>query len=190
MDNYYMLECYATPDKWEFQNIMSYPRIEGIDSWLLGKPFTIEITQHIELQWDPETHGYRKSLYDAVIPLYRREVIKALHEVGVDNLVTYPTRISDTVTGEICQDYLAVNIIGLVSAADLEESSYTKHSQKGLFDTDFDSLAIDKAKVANLLFFRLAECVTGTVVHRKVKQHLESKKDFDLTFVQPKNWIG
>jgi hypothetical protein len=190
MANYYMLECYSTPERWEFRKICCYPRIKGIKSWYLGSPFSVEIPQPIELEWDPETKGYRKCIYDTVIPLYHHEVVTALQEAGVDNMVTYPTLISDTVTGEMCKDYLAVNIIGLVSAADLQESIYTIHNQRGLIDTDFDSLAIDEPKAGNLLMFRLAECTTGTVVHQNVKQYLESKRDFGLSFILPKNWIG
>ena len=69
-------------------------------------------------------------------------------------------------------------------------SQATPHSPDGLIDTDFDSVAIDEVPTHGRLCFRLAESVNALVVHRSVKEHLESKGGFELTFTEPKDWIG
>ncbi|WP_437498721.1 hypothetical protein [Sorangium sp. So ce1099] len=191
MSDYYMLECYASPEQWEYTSVDGPPpSVEGVESWLSGRPFGVKVREPIELSWDPDTRGPRKYLYDAGIPLYHRAVCAALSDAGVDNLQTYRTSIVDPRSGEICRDYLAVNVVGLVAAADLGKSVYQAHSDPPLIDSDFDSLVIDPARASGLLMFRLAECVSGVVVHRRVKEALEARGGFGLTFVPPQAWIG
>lgn len=186
---YSMLECYA-PSGGRFTDILEYPLIEGVDSWMLGARFTVPLPDPLRLQWDPQTSGPRKTMYDATIPLLRHELIEALQQAGVDNLDCYPAVIVDSETGEECADYQAVNIIGLVSAADLGRSKFADPSGNRLIDMDFESLAIDADRTFGAKLFRLAECVSGVVIHRSVKEYLESLGGFGLSFVPPANWIG
>ena len=51
-------------------------------------------------------------------------------------------------------------------------------------------LVIDESRTHGELMFRLAESVTGVVVHEKVKSHLEEAGFDDLTSVDPAEWIG
>ncbi len=113
-----------------------------------------------------------------------------LAEAGVDNLDTYPVRITDTETGEVCEDYRAVNVLGLVAAADMDASNWTDPTGRGLASVDFDGVAIDPAKTHGLRMFRMAECVSGVLVADVVRVALEEAGGFGLRFVQPENWIG
>lgn len=186
---YWMLECYS-PTGGDYLDILAYPALDGIDSWLRGSRFAKPPIEPIQLEWDPRSEGPPKALYDAVIPLYRLDLLEALREAGVDNLDCYAVEVSHPETKEITKDYSAVNIIGLISAANLRQSSFSDPSGRGLLDMDFNGLAIDPAKAMNALMFRLAECVSGVVIHNSVKEHLESKGGFGLTFVPPSDWIG
>lgn len=133
----------------------------------------------------------RKWLYKAGNPpLFHKALVGAIREFGVDNLEVFPVAITDRRTGEVCNDYFAVNIVGLVKAADMAKSRATSHSPDGLIDTDFDSVAIDERTPRDFKMFRLAESVNALVVHRSVKEHLESLGGFELTFTEPKDWIG
>jgi hypothetical protein len=98
--------------------------------------------------------------------------------------------ILDTKTGRNNYNYMAVNIIGVVAAADLGQSVYEDPWGQGQIDMDFDSLVIDPKKAGGGKLFRLAECVSGIVIHRSVKEYLESKGGFGLSFVHPSDWIG
>jgi hypothetical protein len=123
-------------------------------------------------------------------PLFHKELVAALQECGVDNLEVFPVRITDTRTGEVCDDYLAVNFVGLVKAADMGTSQATPHSPDELIDTDFDSVTINEGAAKGFKMFRLAESVNALVVHRSIKEHLESKGGFELTFTEPEDWVG
>ena len=154
----------------------------GLAWELEGKPSNgPRNSQGIRMQW----------VYDACDPpLYHKDVVAALKECGVDNIETYKTRITNEKTGEVCEDYLAVNIVGLVKAADMSKSKAVMHTSDGLIDTDFDSLVLNEEAAAGYKLFRLAENISGVVIHRSVKEYLESKGGFELTFKEPKDWIG
>ncbi|MFH2001597.1 MAG: hypothetical protein ABIK28_18075, partial [Planctomycetota bacterium] len=112
MGRYYMLESYTGWDP--IQDIHQDAKLEGVDTWLLGRPFTTKIKEPIAMQWDEGAGGSRKKFYKAVEPpLFHRDLYEAFVEAGVDNLVAYKVRITDPATGEVCDDYLGINIIGL-----------------------------------------------------------------------------
>lgn len=186
-----MLECFS-PEEGRVD--LEAPPDLGVESWMTGLPFDLPPAAPIHLHWDPETEtdGKRRlSLYDAGPVLMRRDLVAALRECGVDNMETYETVVHSRVDGSECLDYAAVNIIGLVAAADMERSgAHLPEDSDGLIDVDFDGLVIDEAKAAGFLLFRLAECVSGVVVHERVKTHIESRGGFGLSFVPPEEWSG
>jgi hypothetical protein len=182
-------------------------------SFLLGRPLAkLNIPKPIQMVWKDEIAGggpvwemegkpspgprsadgiRRKWAYKVSDPpLFHKELVTAIQQCGVDNLEVFPVAINDPRTGEVCNDYLAVNFVGLLKAADMSKSQATSHSPDGLIDTDFDSVAINERVVRDFKMFRLAECVTALVVHRSIKEHLESLGGFELTFTEPKDWIG
>src|SRR5438552_144031 len=123
---YYMLECFA-PGGEEFTDILEYPLLSGVESWMTGSRFSRPLPEPIQLQWDPDTRGPQKTLYDVTIPLFRAPLLAALRAAGVDNLDSYRTEIRDPRSGRTSRDYFAVNVIGTVAAADLPNSSYQAH---------------------------------------------------------------
>ncbi|TWU40597.1 imm11 family protein [Novipirellula artificiosorum] len=186
---YFMLTCYS-PANADYIDIESYPEIDGIDSWLLGTPLSVDLSEPIRLQWDRETEGPPKKMYADNIPLMHRDLVTTLQQCGVTNLQLFPTEIVHPENKQVERDYLATNILGLIKAADLSESNYRDPSGNGLYDMDFDSLAIDPQKTFGAKLFRLAECVTGIVIARSVKESLQQAGGFGLQFVEPADWIG
>jgi hypothetical protein len=187
--SYYMLEC-LVPRGEERMSPYQYPQLEGIHSWLLGSPFAQPPAEPIQLLWNPDTEGGKKQLYSATVPLVHRDLLQALQSLGVDNLDCYSTDITHPVTAQIDREFFAFNVIGAVKAADLAGSRYADPSGRGRIDMDFDSLAISDAAARGLPLFRLAECVSGLVVHERIRHGLEAMGGFGLSFVAPEDWIG
>ena len=106
------------------------------------------------------------------IPVFRDDLVKAMHEAGVDNLDLYDAVVIDPDTDERHSNYKAVNIIGLISAADMEQSEATVHTGGPVIDVDFDSLVVDESRAGGALIFRLAESTNAILVHEKLKNHL------------------
>ncbi len=118
-------------------------------------------------------------------PLFSDALIQALKESGVTNLQTYPVAIRDPDNGQVHVNYNAVNVVGLVAAADLKKSGVSVHSDgPPVTDADFDGLAIDKHKAHGLLLFRLAESTNAIIVHETLRDALLKKGFTDLAFYE------
>lgn len=190
MVNYFMLEC-VTPIDWEDRALLkATPLPPGEISWRIGRIFKNKPDIPIKIEMN-ETHS------DDMIQLNNKDALimtkimfEALQEVGVNNLDAYETVIRHSLTGFVTHDYVACNLIGLVSAVDIDNSNVVGGSSDNLLDTDFDGLAIDEARARGLLMFRLAENTSAVVVHKKVRQHLESCGFDQLLFIKPEDWVG
>jgi hypothetical protein len=186
MSEYYVLECYG-PDDEEMAAVEEVVGLEDV-MWNLGRPLTDKLDEPIEVKMDP-SGGLMMPMFDRGILLFSDELIEALKSAGVNNLECYQVVLVNEQSHERWRDYKAVNIIGLVAAADLGASVYRPHGRP-VIDVDFDSLAIDESKARGFLMFRLAENVSAIVVHKSVKQAVEEKGIRHLDFVEPQDWMG
>ncbi len=186
MPSYFMLECFG-PEEVERAGVAKI-HVPPDVSWRLGRPIFAPLPKPIRVELDPDD-GVMVPLFDEGVLLLSDMLLAALRAAGVDNLDAYDAELFNPHTKAVFKDYKAVNIIGLVSAADLGLSEHQAHGTP-LIDVDFDSLHVDDAKAHGLLMFRLAECVTGIVVHEQVKRHVESVGIRDLSWVDPHDWIG
>ena len=115
---------------------------------------------------------------------------KSLIAAGVDNLQTFQT-VLRAPSGELPPiEYVAVNILGCVAAADLNLSSISPDTPERLISTDFDALAIDERAARQLLMFRLAQNTSAVLVHRLVKQSIDAAGIQSLTWLRPEEWAG
>jgi hypothetical protein len=181
---YYLLECYGPPDQ-ERAAIDRVP--EGI-SWNRGVRFENPVPEPLEVVLDGD--GILMPMFNRGVLLFSDDLVLAIREAGVDNIDCYATVLVDPIGNKRYTNYKAVNIVGLVAAADLTKSQYSMPSGRPLIDTNFDSLAIDDSKARGLLLFRLAECVSAIVIHSRVREAVEQRGIPYLAFVEPANWFG
>lgn len=81
----------------------------------------------------------------------------------------------DADAGQVFTNYKAVNILGLVAAANMEESIATVHDGIPLIDVDFDLLVVDEHKTKGIKMFRLAESTNAILVHESLRDALIAK---------------
>jgi hypothetical protein len=91
-------------------------------------------------------------------------LVDALRAAGVDNLQTFPAVVRNDDSGELIHDFLVVNVIGLVSAADTA-ASVTSPLADGRF---FHQLVLDDGRVVGMRMFRLAESRIDLIVDEHV----------------------
>jgi hypothetical protein len=181
---YYLLECFGPPDR-ERAAIDTVPR--GL-YWNRGRRFEQPVSEPLEVILDGD--GLMMPMFNRGILLFSDELVEAVRDAGVDNIDCYDAVLVDPVGGKRHTNYKAVNIIGMVAAADLAASEFHAPSGRALIDTDFDTLVLDEERANGLLLFRLAESVNAIVVHARVKQHLEKRGIPNLDFVAPDAWVG
>ena len=135
---------------------------------ILPWPFTAEV--------DPE-EAFEMSDYYPGARLISKRLVKTLKANGVDNLQTFPAEITNSETGEIIRDYLVVNIIGMVSCANVDASDTAP-----LADVKhFHKLVIDPSRTSGLLMFRLAESRRDVIVAEKVAKAIQEGNFRDVT---------
>ncbi|MDD5464272.1 MAG: hypothetical protein PHP62_03925 [Candidatus Moranbacteria bacterium] len=187
--NYYVLSRKNIKSRW----IDKSPYIEGV-SWWSGKSIKEKNLNQLKFKLKP----YKKfsadhAQYLPVIlytnpPLFRDDFVEALFSFGVKNIETYEVSILDPDDNSIIKNYKAVNILEMISAADMKLSLATIHDNVPLIDVDFDVLIIDEKKTKNSMLFRLAESVSTIMIHKKLRDYL-IEKGFgdDLEFYDPRD---
>ena len=166
-DDYYLdfgIQGYASPD---------------IDiSFLTGKKIEEEVpllTFEVDF---PSGHSPHHLLTGGTL-LMSTKMVHCLEKAGVNNFQTFPVVLQNPETGESWNNYVAVNIIGLVEAADLEKSEYDilmDGSQDIPPLLAFESISLFRKKLNDLLLFRMAESPGTIIIHSKLKDLLMANK--------------
>jgi hypothetical protein len=186
--DYYMLDADHPEDIMLLRSLQPV----GGTSWESGHSFTTAVPHplHVDI-----VDGYEEDteppVYTSRVPMMRDDLLDCFRAIGVDNIDAYPIVILNRLTGREIRGYSAINIIGLVRAAATDLTVYSPGNPSRVIDADIDSLGIDSNRAKGLLLFRLAEAVTGVVVHAKIKRSVEARGAFPhLRFVHPKDWMG
>jgi len=112
-------------------------------------------------------------------------LLDVMIDEGAANIESFPAELHDPDDGTVYANYRAVNLLDLISAADMKKSQFTVNEGGPKIDVDFDRLVIDPAKAHGELIFRLAESVNVILVHDRLKRRL-GKDGFDsLWFLPP-----
>ncbi len=98
---------------------------------------------------------------------------RTLVDFGVENLDAYPVVLHDEKTTERFTGYWAINVIGLIAAADLKKSSAIVQPGGPVIDVAFDNLVIDEAKARGALMFRLVENTGNVWLHESLVAHIK-----------------
>jgi hypothetical protein len=106
--------------------------------------------------------------------------VAALRKAGVDNVQTFPAVITEEETGRQFTDYVAANIVGLVSCANVAESKAHEFADVYVFE----DLVIDPKKTHGLLLFRLAESQIEIIVHESAAKAIEAG-NFEGVVLEP-----
>jgi hypothetical protein len=169
-----------------------YPDQPGI-FWTSGARFAQPMPEPIEVtlkRFDRNHPDQSEEIAEYIkgpIPLFRDDLIEALQAAGVDNLDLYQAELIDPDNGQRYKTHKAVNVIGVIAAADLERSAAIVNPGGPIIDVSFDSLVLDETKARGALMFRLAEATGEILVHRSVRDHLEDKGFTKLWFIDPED---
>jgi len=183
MPAYFMLSCYGKLPGTRAQ-VAIITHVEP--SWIAGTRLS-DVPEPVECE--VVVGGEMVSMFRGGGLLMTERLVKELRQAGVDNLDVYEAVIRDPETGQTWTDYRAVNVVGVVSCADMARSG-TSAAPGELIDVAFEGLVIDEKRARGALMFRLAEAVGGIVVHERVKDHLVKAGFSDLAFHDPGAWIG
>jgi uncharacterized protein DUF1629 len=135
--------------------------LEDEDSLTLPWPFTVIVD---------EEEGLEMSDFYPDNNLMSKRLVATLQSVGVDNLQTFPAEIRNSATGENIHDFVAVNIVGLVSCADVGASTSSPLADVRYFHR----LVIDPKRADGLHVFRLAESRMDVIVDDAIAEAIRT----------------
>ena len=173
---YFLLDRNNKPGRW----INKKPYVGGVSWWSGAKilnnlPEPLEFTLKAYKPHSADHAQYMPAILYSNPPLFRDDFICAILEFGVNNIDVYNVAISDPDDGAVYSNYKAVNIIGLIPAADMVLSAATVHDGIPLIDVDFDGLVIDERKALGMMIFRLAESTKAIIIHQNLRDYLLEK---------------
>jgi hypothetical protein len=185
---YYAMMRSDRPGRW----IDDWPYIKGL-KWKLGALITMDVPDPLVItlkpynEHAPDHSPHLPCILEGTGPLFRDDLLEAMRSFGVDNLQTFNVALQDPDSGHTYTNYRAVNIIGLIAAADMAQSKATVHPGGPVIDVDFDSLVVDESRTRGALIFRLAESTNGVLVSQRLRDFLVGRNFDDLAFYDPKD---
>jgi hypothetical protein len=182
---YYMMGC-------EHEEAMMLSHIQEVDGqdWFEGRRFRTPPQTPVEVFVSPEYEDRVLLEFFPVQMLMRTDLVQCLRDAGVDNLEAYDAVIRESEGDRVYDNYKAVNVVGVISAADRARTIFHPDNPSRLINADIESLYIDPAKAGDALMFRLAEAITGLVVHERVKAAVEAGNFPNMVFTDPADWVG
>lgn len=162
---YFVMERDGTrPGRW----ISDYPFLKGIN-FTRGRPMALPVPSPLDLVLKPihpqaEDHGPELPEYfQGRIPLFRRDLVEALSAAGVENLELYDAVLMEPDGEGRYETYVAVNILGVLSAAHLARAG----------------------KLEGPLMIRLEEAPQTILVHERLRERLVAQGFQNLAFYAP-----
>jgi hypothetical protein len=148
--------------------------------WISGQRFDPPPPIPVKITIEPGESGHLDDYYDSKIYLMTKRLASFFADAGVDNLDIYAAEILEVESGKIFTDFVAFNVIGLVSAADMKKSRFTNIDGLHMFD----SISVDENLTQGLLFFR-DEASSKIFVHHTIKERAERLGIVSLMFLDP-----
>jgi hypothetical protein len=149
--------------------------------------FEMEVTESYD-QFDPDFEGEpeqgtpepRVYAYYRNVSLMHHSMVDALRGAGVDNIQSFPAVITLHDPPTEFRDHMVVNVIGVVSCANLSASESEPLGELNYFL----NLVIDPARTKGLRLFRLAEYPPEILVDEQVASVLR-KGQFEGLTLEP-----
>jgi len=158
---------------YHFKDGLQFP---GVKSWASGQPFQSVLPNPIVVpiaQIGPSDEPVIPCPFnDGNMCLTTPEIVTAMRSRGVDNIDVYPALLRDTATGAEFE-YFALNIIGIMKVADLDESEWTNLDGEAKMDTIFEKLVVKEDEIRGIDIFRLYEDTGTILISERVKRALE-----------------
>jgi hypothetical protein len=186
LPSYYVLESFSPKQMLLFG--LCCDNIE--DDWSNGRAFVEPPATPLIVGIQP---GYEKEPlldYFGTPAVMSNRFYQVLVDAGVDNLDVYDAILEGKDGKTRHEGFKAFNVIGLVSATDMQKTEFSPENDSRLIDASIDSLVIDPKKAGGLLMFRLAEYCAAVIVHESLKRALEKHKFPEVVFTPPESFIS
>lgn len=183
---YYLLDC-PDPPRGE-RALLSHQTDSPRRRWRIGSRFKIPPPLPVVATIE-DGQGALIEFWDVPVPLMSDRLANALQACGIANLDLYDAEIRDPKRDRVVRNYKAFNLIGKIAMADLDKSVFDA-PDGDMIAVSFDLLELNETLAQGAAMFRLAESVSGIVVHHSIKIAVEAAGIDTLDFMHPKEWVS
>lgn len=170
---YYLIQA----DIYSNYGVVEEPELPCPDiSFLTGRKIKTPVPLPLIFTTNFDARNPPRGFTGNTIPVWSLPLINLYKSIGVDNIQSFDAKLINSESGKSWPEYKAVNIIGLLAAADLTKSKYIKicDSPDGIPFIGFEKLVLNSKKTEGKLLFRLAECPTQLLAHEKLIDALKN----------------
>jgi hypothetical protein len=140
--------------------------------WTDGARLTAPPALPLELELDEAFGTGLPDFLDGDIPVFSHRLLQRLVSEGVDNLDAYPAVLTDAGRGRRWDGYFAVNVIGAVRCADMDQSHFSDPAGQGVISLGFRRLVLDAGRAGGLLCFRLLESLPTILIEQRLAERV------------------
>jgi hypothetical protein len=140
--------------------------------WTMGRKFKKSLPELIVCTLGSTGEPTMSDIYLTHIPLFSDHLLSALKAAGIDNFDAYRAELVSP-RGKLFPNYFAVNILGLVQCAHMQESQFLPDLPAPLIE--FTHLVIDAKRAAGQEFFRLGQNSLYIVISERVAKLLNGQ---------------
>ncbi|MDW5289554.1 imm11 family protein [Formosa sp. PL04] len=127
----------------------------------------------LNIQLSPRSGNRRGCIIGGIVPLFHKNFIAKLKELNIDNVQYFPVNMHGP-TDMVEKAYSLANIIGLVDAVDIENSTFDEEIP-GIRPTLY-SFTIDQEKVKGLRIFRILHAPSLIIIDETLYKELTEFK--------------
>lgn len=175
-----MSEFYLMAKKSRANSTIIFQENNTFTTWktghLLSEYFESPLICYLD---DEHINGVLPTFYMSPAIIGKKEFYQDLLNCGADNIEVKPVVIRDTVNNREYTDYLLLNILGRVSCANLDESSY---ETLGDDMNIIDKLVLKKNNIHDQNIFLVHEDTDCIVISEQVHSYLTHKGYEDIYF--------
>jgi hypothetical protein len=175
MTPYYRVE----PGIHDFYGIIGRAPVSDEVSFLAGHTISVQLSSPLVFEVNHPPGEAPRHFLGSEIPVVSDLLLTAIEAAGVDNFQVFPAVLHNLDTGGKWTGYRALNVLGILDAADLQSSKYDEivPGSEGLPPlVDFEKLVINSSKTRDLLLFRLVHNPSMMFIHGNVRDHLRQHK--------------
>lgn len=151
------------------------PKYQVSVPWYSGQPLPRPPSVPLQFELDADSGVLMPDYFDTDTPLFSRRLLAVFEQAGVNNLFSYPAQIYNPISAEQYDNYVAVNVVGLVSMSN-GDGLEAPDIQAKQFLLDIDKLEIDEQAGHGQYCFRLRENLSCIVIHEDIVSRLLANK--------------
>jgi len=175
---YYHVEA----DYYSDYGVTMNPDLPDDVSFVKGEIITVQLPDPMEFEVNfPSDKDVPHFIGFNSLPVLSELLLKTIMSCGVDNFQTFPAILKNPETGKFWKGFFALNVIGILAAADpvKSESDIIMEGDPDGVDVPlvgFNTIVLDKSKTYDMLMFRLAESPSTLLIHDTVYNHIVANK--------------